>query len=82
MGRYNAATDIQKMVLGSRVKRMNVVGWDVGGEMIAILLAYAAFWSKQHKIPFERECCRPLAFDGIVANLPQGAPHLLQLNYQ
>ena len=56
--------------------------WDVGGEMIAILLAYAAFWSKQHKIPFEPECCRPLAFDGIVANLPQRAPHLLQLNYQ
>ena len=48
--------------------------WDVGGEMVAILLAYAAFWLKQHKIPFEPEFCRPLAYDGIVANLPQGSP--------
>jgi hypothetical protein len=50
--------------------------------MIALLLAYAAFWSKQLKIPFEREFCRPHAFDGFIANLPQEAAHLLQLNYQ
>ena len=50
--------------------------------MIALLLAFTAFWSKQLKIPFERECCRPHAYDGIIANLPQEAAHLLQFDYK
>ena len=46
----------------------------MGGWNDCNLLVYAAFWLKQHKIPFEWEFCRPLAYDGIVANLPQGSP--------
>ena len=45
-----------------------------GDEMIAIFWFTRLFGRNNTKYLSSGECCRPLAFDGIVANLPQGSP--------